>query len=199
MLLQAGPAVARLSNLFHRGDPDRAGCGSAGGQSDGLGSRPTGIVGLAGSSPARAMAETGAGGYAWGTEGMMVECEKRSLSYLFKIRQTTKSPETHRGTVRAQRLGAGRRGMARIVQSTAIDGMAPESAGGRAPARDPGIVGDRGGRGEAGRGTVRALLSTRSASCKLLLHFWPDGNENSLLQSALSPAEISVRLCAKKL
>lgn len=28
------------------------------------------------------------GDIAWGTEGMMVECEKRSLMYLFKIRQT---------------------------------------------------------------------------------------------------------------
>jgi Transposase DDE domain group 1 len=30
------------------------------------------------------------GDIAWGTERMMVECEKRSLPYLFKIRQTTK-------------------------------------------------------------------------------------------------------------
>ena len=30
------------------------------------------------------------GDIGWGTEGMMVDCEKRSLPYLFKIRQTTK-------------------------------------------------------------------------------------------------------------
>ena len=30
------------------------------------------------------------GDIGWGTEAMMVECEKRSLDYLFKIRQTTK-------------------------------------------------------------------------------------------------------------
>jgi hypothetical protein len=30
------------------------------------------------------------GDIAWGTEGMMMECEKRSLPYLFKLRQTTK-------------------------------------------------------------------------------------------------------------
>lgn len=30
------------------------------------------------------------GDIAWGTEGMMVECEQRGLPYLFKIRQTTK-------------------------------------------------------------------------------------------------------------
>ncbi len=30
------------------------------------------------------------GDIGWGTEAMMVECEKRSLPYLFKIRQTTK-------------------------------------------------------------------------------------------------------------
>lgn len=30
------------------------------------------------------------GDLAWGTEGMMVECEKRNVDYLFKVRQTTK-------------------------------------------------------------------------------------------------------------
>jgi hypothetical protein len=48
------------------GDPDGAGCGSAGGQSDGFHLRPAGIMGLAGSAAARAMAETGAGGYRLG-------------------------------------------------------------------------------------------------------------------------------------
>ena len=32
------------------------------------------------------------GDIGWGTEAMMVECEKRGLRYLFKIRQTTKVP-----------------------------------------------------------------------------------------------------------
>jgi hypothetical protein len=36
------------------------------------------------------MAETGAGDIAWGTEAMLMECEKQSLPYLFKIRQTTR-------------------------------------------------------------------------------------------------------------
>lgn len=42
------------------------------------------------------------GGIAWGTEAMMVECEKRELPYLFKIRQNDESETAHRATVRAQ-------------------------------------------------------------------------------------------------